>query len=431
VRFLGKENLIIFILKQYLSLVFFIMASYGICCAQNKTNTSSFYVNPEVLTGFSSDANTNFPERDLQTQLFFNFGWLHSMQKHPWLNYLKTEKAGLSLGYTSLGNPELLGDAFTVQPFLEFGAFRSDKFHVHVATGISYFTQQYDPITNPNNRAISTDFTWAFKLFLYYDVLKMNALNWRLGAGYVHNSNGHTSLPNQGINSFLVSLGIDVNTPEETPQALEKNKFSSNYYSLRVGYGLNALTESINQKKAVYTISGVYGKVYNGILKLGFGGYARFYEMYYDYITENESLVQEGRQFEYLSDNTFLNSLNFGLSGNAELILNHIGIDVQIGVNFYKPAYNLDWTLNQGWGIVPREIPVEGGNFRLGDTDEAYFYIKKYISARLGLKYYVWNTKDFRRHNVYIGAFINSNLGQADFTEFAVGYVKQFKFKEN
>jgi hypothetical protein len=397
--------------------------------AQKSSNSSTFHFNPEVLVGISSESNTDFPDRDLQTQVFLNFGWFHSPEKHPWLNYLKTEKSGLSLGYTSLGNSEFLGEIITLQPYFEFGAFNSERFHLHVGTGLSYFTEQYDPVTNPTNRAVSTDFTWAFKLFLYYDLYKMKALNWRLGAGYVHNSNGHTSLPNQGINSFLLSLGLQVDAPPNDLNTYEKKKFTSNYYSLRMGYGINALTESINQTKAVYTLSGEYGKVYNGIFKLGFGGYARFYEMYYDYISDNESLVQDGREYDYLKDDPFLNAINFGISGNAELILNHIGIDVQIGINFYKPAYELDWTLNQGWGFVPREIPEEGGNFRLGDTDEAYFYIKKYISARMGLKYYVWNTKHFRSHNVYVGAFINSNLGQADFTEFAIGYVKQFNLQ--
>lgn len=398
--------------------------------AQDQSSQKSFYVNPEVLVGISSDANTDFPERDLQTQLFLNFGWFHNPERHSWLKYLKTEKAGLSLGYTDLGNSDLLGAVFTLQPFLEFGAFNSDRFNVHVATGMSYFTEEYNLISNPNNRAISTDFTWAFKLFLYYDLLKMNALKWRLGVGYVHNSNGHTSLPNQGVNSFLISLGLDVDSPVYNLDSQQKKKFTSNYYSLRLGYGINALTESINQKKAVYTISGEYGKFYNGIFKLGFGAYARFYEMYYDYINGNESLVQDGREFEELKDKPFINAINFGVSGNAELILNHIGIDVQVGFNIYKPGYDLDWTLNEGWGIVPRDIPEDGGNFRLGDTDEAYFYIKKYISARMGLKYYVWNTSDYQPHNLYVGAFINSNLGQADFTEFAVGYVKQFNFKE-
>ena len=76
--------------------------------------------------------------------------------------------------------------------------------------------------------------------------------------------------------------------------------------------------------------------------------------------------------------------------------------------------------------MVPKVIPESGGNFRLGDINEDYYKIKRTISARLGLKYYLINTTKTPTDNVFIGAFINSNLGQADFSELAIGYVKTF-----
>ncbi len=403
---------------------------FGHLQAQDFINKSTFHINPELLVGISNDSNENFPDRNLQTQVVLNFGWFHFIEKHSWLQFLKTKKAGLSLGFTSFGNSEELGEAITLQPFFEFGAFKSNDFQLHVATGISYFTEKYDPVSNPNNLAVTTDLTWAFKLFLYYDIIKLDALKWRLGAGYVHNSNGHTSIPNHGYNSFLLSLGLDVNhSNRDNSLTIPKEKSKSNYYEFRMGYGINALTESINDTKSVYTISGEYGKVFNHNFKLGFGAYARFYEMYYDYIDNNESLVQDGRLYEAFKSNPFLNSLNFGISGNAELLYNHIGIDFQIGINFFKPAYDLDWSLNQGWDNLPRDIP-NNENIVLGDTNETYFKLKKHISSRLGLKYYILSHDQYRPKNFYVGAFINANLGQADFTEIAFGYVKQFNFNK-
>ena len=84
---------------------------------------------------------------------------------------------------------------------------------MNIGLGSSYFTQEYNGTTysynniiDNNNRAISTRFTWAFKAFLYYDVLNERKASLRLGAGFHHQSNGHTSLPNQGLNTFLVKL---------------------------------------------------------------------------------------------------------------------------------------------------------------------------------------------------------------------------------
>lgn len=408
----------------------FLLVFFAHLKAQDLNTKSTFHLNPEFLVGISNDSNENFPDRNLQTQLVLNFGWFHNAEKHSWLNFIKTTKAGFSLGFTSLGNSEELGEAFTLQPFFEFRAFKSDDFQLHVATGLSYFTKKYDPVSNPNNLAVTTDLTWAFKMFLYYDVFRYNALKGRLGAGYVHNSNGHTSIPNHGYNSFLLSLGLDVDCPNQNYiKTTPKEKTKSNYYDLRLGYGINALTESINTTKSVYTISGEYGKVFNHNFKLGIGAYARFYEMYYDYIDNNESLVQDGRLYDDFKSNPLLNSLNFGISGNAELLLNHIGIDFQIGINFFKPAYDLDWSLNEGWDNLPRDIP-DNQNIVLGDTDATYFQLKKHISSRLGLKYYVLSHDQYRANNFYVGAFINANLGQADFTEIAFGYVKQFNLNK-
>ena len=47
----------------------------------------------------------------------------------------------------------------------------------------------------------------------------------------------------------------------------------------------------------------------------------------------------------------------------------------------------------------------------------------------MGLKYYIINTKKKPKHNIYLSAHINSNLGQADFSELSLGYVYRLKIK--
>jgi hypothetical protein len=85
-----------------------------------------------------------------------------------WANYLKNVKTGLCIGVADLGNTAQLGTIFTLLPFIEFKAFKSDKFSTHVGTSISYITEKHDPITNEFNRAVSTNFNWSFILFMYY-----------------------------------------------------------------------------------------------------------------------------------------------------------------------------------------------------------------------------------------------------------------------
>ena len=400
-----------------------IIFSIFISTAQEK-NPKNFSISPELLFGITGEPNTNFPDRGLQKQVFIRFGWQHTTQSDAWASYLKNVKTGLSIGVADLGNSAQLGTIFTFQPFMEFKSFKSEKFSTSIGFGSSYITKKFDPTTHKFNRAVSTHLNWSFRLFLYYTLLESEAIDWRAGLGYNHNSNGHAKLPNQGYNSFLLSLGAELNPSKPSYKTSTPTSAPSNQF--QIIFHVDWVTGT---KKSVYTLSSDYGKVYNSILKLGVGAYVRFYETYYDYISNNESLVQNGREFSDLSSNAFTNALNIGISVKGELVLNHIGIEIQGGINIFKPAYKVDWRINKGWGMVPKVIPESGGNFRLGDINEDYYKIKRTISARLGLKYYLINTTKTPTDNVFIGAFINSNLGQADFSELGIGYVKTFSSK--
>ncbi len=90
-----------------------------------------------------------------------------------------------------------------------------------------------------------------------------------------------------------------------------------------------------------------------------------------------------------------------------------------VGANLHKPAYDIDWRINQGWDNTPRDIPEE---WMLGEYNSKY-KLKKLIATRLGLRYYLFGNDSTPIHNIFAGASINANLGQADFTEVSVGYV--------
>ena len=185
------------------------------------------------------------------------------------------------------------------------------------------------------------------------------------------------------------------------------------------------LISKFNTKKEVYTISASAGKIVNNTFKFGGGFYYRFYEHYYDYINNNETLVEE--QFPHFTENPFGYATAFGLFATSELLMDHVGFEFDLGLNIYKPFYKIDWQLNQGYSY-------ENGN---GDTVEVlgelnwYYEIKRTVSAKLGLKYYLWSTNKAPKHNVFVGAHLNANLGQADFTELSFGYVYRFNFKDN
>lgn len=400
---------------------------------QGSFNKASEYViTPEFMLGISAEANDLFPDRLLQKQIIIGFGREHTNNPQEWAHWLNAPKTAINIGVTDFGNTEEIGYAFSAMPVIEFNILRSTQLKILTGMGVSYFPVKYDPVDNAFNQGITTDISWSFRAGFNYEFLKTKNLDWRIGIGYYHHSNGHTKLPNQGLNSFLGSLSVDIKNPyNKTPveAGFEKETPKKTHYdftSFRFGLGANALSLAFNDKKPVYTLAGEYGRVINKTYKLGIGFFYRYYNHYYDYINGNESLVQDGREFDNLKKNTWLNATAFGLTLNGEFLLNHFGIDLQIGVNIFKPAYRIDWRINEGWDNTPREIPE---NWVLGEYTTK-FTLKHIISSRMGIKYYLFGTNDVPKHNVFIAAHINSNLGQADFSEISFGYVYSFNLKD-
>lgn len=389
----------------------------------------SFTITPEILVGYTAPSNIYFPEMGLQKQFILNLGRNHSKNPQEWAQRYDGPETGVSFGVSDFGNLDSLGIAITVMPYVAFKSFGSNRFTTNIGLGASYFNKKYDPITNPNNRAVTTDVTWAFRAYLHYNFLKTKRIDLRLGLGYSHHSNGHTKLDNQGYNSFLLGLSAALhaaeNEPiENEPSALQFKKSAYDYWSLRYGQGFNVFGYAFNKNKPVYTIEMEYGKVYNNNFKLGVGVFYRLYQHYYDYIQQNESLVQDGREFASFKENPFYNASNLAVYVNGEFLLNHFGIDLKIGYNIFKPGYKIDWRINAGWIQTPQEIPE---TWMLGAFNSKYKF-KQAINTRMGLKYYLIGTSKKPRQNIFIGAHLNANMGQADFTEFSIGYVQSFGF---
>jgi hypothetical protein len=415
-------------------LTFLLLFSTFLGFGQNEVawRKNAFTVTPELLLGLTMESNDGFPETKLQKQVIFNLGNLQKNNPQEWAQRLKGPKTGLSVGITDFGNLDSLGIALTAMPFIEFKAFGSDRWKVLTGIGASYFTKKFHPDTNPKNQAVTTDLTWAFRLFLYYKIFSTKKVDWRAGLGYSHHSNGHTRLLNQGYNSFLGSVSAEIKNPwkraitDTTNRPLPYKKTVYDYYSIRTGLGQNVFALAFNDKKNVYTLAGEYGRVYNNTFKIGVGFYYRFYQHYFDYIEGNESLVQPGREFAYFKGNPWYYASNLGISVHGEIFLNHVGIDLQLGYNLHKPAYKMEWRINEGWDDTPREI---SRSWVLGELDGTYK--KKYrISSRLGLKYYLIGMEKAPKHNFYVAASLNANLGQADFSELSLGYVQSLNFRD-
>ncbi|MDT0295819.1 acyloxyacyl hydrolase [Mesonia ostreae] len=429
-KILPSRNSFFYSSFQNFTLILFFFTQLGF--SQEEENSwKNHYISSEVLFGKTAPSNEFFPSASLHTGLSLGLGKKHLKSKSEWAYRLNYPKTGIRLGIKDMGNRDVLGYQFSILPYVEMPLFPKKKnpLSLRVGLGTSYFNKKFDEENNSLNHAVSTNFSWAFDLFFYYPILQSPTTNLRLGLGFSHQSNGHKKLPNNGYNSFLGSLNANFNFhKEERPSKILTHpsfKSSQNYYlMLETGWGENSLSLSFNQPKNVYALRLGVGKKINNTYRIGVGVFYHFYRHYYDYIRNNESLVQGEEEFESLKNHPALNASAFGVFITGEVILlNHIGLFAQIGVNLHKPSYGIDWRINEGWQDTPQEIP-EG--WVLGEYNSKY-KIKKLISTRLGAKYYFTGVDTNPVHNFYLFASNNANLGQADFNEFGLGYIYNFK----
>ena len=394
--------------------------------AQQYLPKTPAYLGAEVSMGWLGDSNSDFPEHRLQKSIFLNLGKDHRGGLKDWEYYLKGPKTGISFGFSDLGNTAELGYAYSFLPYAEFALFPKmlDNLSLLVAFGGSYMTEKYDPETNPFNKGVSTHINWSYKSSIFYDVLKGDKSTWRIGLGYFHHSNGHVRKPNRGYNSILLAASVDFeNRPPLVVRAPAKERIRSTqwFYTARLGVGINSFSDVFNDKEPVYTAALSGGKVINKTFKFGVGLYYHFYQHYYNYIINEETLIRT--QEPQFTDHPIANASSFGIFGSGEILLGHVGMEMNIGLNFFKPFYKIDWQLNEGYTTF-----VNGEEFIVLGELNTYYQIKKYVSSRMGLKYYLFDTDRSPKHNIFIGAFTNANLGQADFSELTVGYVHRFDF---
>ena len=458
-------------MRQSLVFIFTVLCTVIVTVTQAQVK-SNFKFSAEVLYGISAEANDFFPERDPQYSIVLGMGKAISL---PVKTASENPEIGLLGMYTNLGNRKLLGHSYALIPYVSFAVFGKhwSGSRLQFGLGGAYFDTRFDPETNFFNQAVTTDITWAFRGSLHQNLWQNRFGLLDMGLVYNHQSNGHTKLPNQGLNSFLISLrqtwdpklegyttagsdrelpysmanAQDQLAPQNSEEALINDELTQNqtpeYLEARFGYGQNVLALAFNDLRPVRTASITWGKTHKGYLRWGVGAFYRFYQHYHDYIKGNESLVRPGQEFAKFRENPWRYASNFGVHLNGEVLLGHFGVSTQLGFNFYKPAYAIDWRINEGWDYPPRELPP---NWVLGEYNTKY-QLKKYISSRLGIRYYLWDTQSGngswvasaqnfkdgqqigsaqgKRHSVnpFIGAHLNANLGQADFTELSFGVI--------
>ncbi len=126
---------------------------------------------------------------------------------HEYWGYPRLEQ---SIHFNVFGDSEVLGYAIAAAPGVGFYIYRGKRSSIllRMAAGFAYLTREFNPLTNPTNNAIGSNFnnTTQFKLSYETSIVKNFSLD--IGLGLTHYSNGLSSSPNSGINVIGLHLGV-------------------------------------------------------------------------------------------------------------------------------------------------------------------------------------------------------------------------------
>lgn len=399
-------------------IIFFFLLAFTSLSAQKK----QFFA--EYSIGETSSANNDFISLKSSQTFGVGFGIQHNDSLN-WVKQLRNPFTGVILQVANHGNTEKIGHTISLLPYIETPIiFKNEKLKLLTALGVAYHTKKFTD-ENWENKAISTDFTYAFRLGFYYDIFRKNNLQTRLNLNYLHYSNGHIQWPNNGINTLALGLNItysglnkNLNPIDKTisPKDIQKSKQS--FFSVQSGIGEHALYRFYNFRRNVYSFDFMYGKIYNKTHKVGLGLYMRHYTNNYKYIKEENNLASE--EYPKLQKNPFLNASSLGIALNYEFLMQHFSVETELGLTLFRPFFETEYRLDAT--LVNKQT----GLYENGKAEGSEYFMKRFISGKLGLKYYLFNTYKAPKDNFYIGGHIVSKLGQADYSEFTLGYVRSF-----
>lgn len=400
-------------------IIFFFLLGLTSISAQKK------HVFAEYSIGETSSADNTFISLKASQTFGVGFGMQHNDSLN-WVKQLRNPYTGLILQVANHGNAEKIGYTISLLPYIEKPILlKNEKLKLLTAIGLAYHTKKYDFNENWQNKAISTDFTYAFRLGVYYDIFQKNNLQSRLNINYLHYSNGHIQWPNNGINTLALGLNISYDGFNKDTNAIEKvlskkdiKKDKQSFFSIQTGIGEHALYRFYNYRRSVHSLDFMYGKIYNKTHKIGLGLYMRHYTNNYKYIKEANNLVSQ--EYASLQKNPFLNASSLGIALNYEFLMQHISMETELGVTLYRPFFPAEFRLDATL------INKQTGLYENGKAEGTTYTMKRFLSGKLGLKYYLFNTYKAPKNNFYVGGHIVSRLGQADYSELTLGYVHSF-----
>lgn len=322
--------------------------------------------------------------------------------KDKWQQRYRFPKYGVELFYSWFGNKENLGYNIGLVPVFEIKSKNPNRhFRLKFGMGASYFNKPFDPISNPNNYYIGGHYTNMSIASIIWTKTLSSKLRLTYGLASIHCSNGHTTLPNAGMNILTAHVGLRFESTHQQislPINDENRKLS---YAFKLGLGIHqfgSTTKAVGGPRyPSYHVSFWTSIPRKQIHLWQLGFIAAYYTSFYDYIKSQEVYKSDER----------LRSCTAIIFGGHEFVFGKFSFSTQAGLYVYNPFFIKQKKIEQSWNNFSNKLESISTN-------------------RLGLLYYPLKKKNSLNkvnNQLMIGIFIKANLAQADLFEYSLGYV--------
>jgi len=178
-----------------------------------------------------------------------------------WHRSFKLPRYGVLVLHTRMANPERIGSAIGVAPYLSLPLVEGNhvSFNLRLGWGVGYIAKPFNRRENTKQIAIGSRINAAIQIM---PELRIDAgrLALHAGIGVNHWSNGSVKQPNLGLNFISASLGasyaLGKAPPERTVTETPGYERERREFSVVGAFGMSEGGRPLNGQRSVYSLSG-------------------------------------------------------------------------------------------------------------------------------------------------------------------------------
>lgn len=247
-------------------------------------------------------------------------GLLHSAQRAPY--------TGIAFNYIDLFQ-RINGKVLSVNGYYDAGIAGNlrTSLRARVTVGVGYLTRQWDPFTNPRNRAIGSNINGMMQAAFYMQTPVSDRCQLQAGLTLIHYSNGNWSQPNLGINMPALYLGLKTLEPGSRHIRIKKRAdWDHLQWQLSARLGKRQMTMDDPRNIWNYLVEGklLYPHKTHRYWVLGL---IYYYDRSYLYT-----------KFQPLASGGLAKTSELAITGGHEYRIGKLGLMADLGFYLYRPA---------------------------------------------------------------------------------------------